>query len=103
MRHADDNLAGSDDLPRLRQTLDDHTIHISKQDSVAHLVASNVGLGFGRIELRSCRVGGSLSLVIFRYRHRSGAEEVAVSHLVLRGLMRARPGGGNGLLARAHG
>ena len=45
MRHTHDDLAGSDDLPRLRQSLDHHAVRISKQDSVARLVAGNVGLG----------------------------------------------------------
>ena len=103
MRHTHDDLAGSDDLPRLRQRLDHHAVRISKQDSVARFVAGNVGLGFGRIEFRSCRFGGSLGLVIFRCRNRARGDEVAVSHLVLRSLARARPCGGNGLLVRAHG
>ena len=71
MRHTDDHLAGNDDLPRLCQSLDHHTVRISKQDSVARLVAGNVGLGSGRIELRSCRLGGSLGLVIVRCRNRA--------------------------------
>ena len=103
MRHTHDDLAGSDDLARLRQSLDHHAVRISKQDSVARLVAGNVGLGFGRIELRSCRLGGSLDLVIGRCRNRARGDEVAVSRLVIRGLARARLGGGNGLLVRAHG
>src|SRR6185437_238956 len=35
MRHTDDNLAGSDDVSRLRQSLDHHPVRISKQDRVA--------------------------------------------------------------------
>jgi hypothetical protein len=104
MRHTDDNLTGNDDLPRLYQSLDYHTVRISQQDSVARLVASNVGLGSGRLEIRSCRLGGSFGLVIVRCRNRAGEEKkIAVSHLVLRGLVRARPYGGNGFLVRAHG
>jgi hypothetical protein len=72
MRHTDDNLTGNDDLPRLYQSLDYHTVRISQEDSVAHLVASNVGLGSGRLEIRSCRLGGSFGFVIFRCRNRAG-------------------------------
>src|SRR5437867_2876080 len=43
------------------------------------------------------------SLTVGSVRHLAGGDEVAVSHLVLRGLVRARPCGGNGFLVRAHG
>ena len=66
MRHTHDDLARSDDLARLRQSLDDHAVRISKQDCVARLVAGNVGPGFGSIQLRFCRLGGSLHFVVAR-------------------------------------
>ena len=103
MRHTHDDLAGTDDLARLRQSLDYHAIRVREQDSVARFIAGNVGLGFGRIELRSCRLGGSLGLVIGRCRNRTRGDQAAVSRLVIRSLARARLGGGNGLLVRAHG
>ena len=103
MRHTHDDLAGSDNLPRLRQRLDHHAVRIGEQDGVARFVAGDVGLGLGRVELRSCRLGGSLDLVVGRCRNRSRGDEVAVARLVLRRLARARLGGGNRLLVRARG
>ena len=103
MRHTDDNLTGTDDLARLRQGLHHHAVRVGEQDRVAGFVAGNVGLGLGRIELRPCRLGGRLDLVVGRGRYRTRRDEVAVSRLVLRGLARARRGGGNGLVVGARG
>ena len=103
MRDTDDNLTGSDDLARLRQGLHHHAVRVGEQDRVAGFVAGNVGLGLGRIELRSRRLGGSLDLVVGRCRYKARGDEVAVSRLVLRGLARTRRGGGNGLLVRTRG
>jgi hypothetical protein len=102
-RHTHDDLPGSDDLARLRQSLDDHAVRISKQDCVARLVARNVGAGVCGIELRSGRLGGRLHFVVGRCRDEVRGDEAAVSRLVVRSLARARPGGRNGLLVRAHG
>ena len=103
MRHTHDDLAGSDDLPWLRQRLDHHAVRVREQDSVARLVAGNVGLSLGRIEFRSCRLGGSLDLVVGRCRNRTRGHQVAVSRLVRRRLARPRLGSGNRLLLRARG
>src|SRR6266545_3717371 len=102
-RHTHDDLAGTDDLARLRESLDYHAIRVSQQVRVARLIAGNVGPGLGRVELRSCRLGVSLDFVIGRCRNRTPGDEVAVPQLVGRSLARSRPGSGNGLVVRAHG
>ena len=50
MRHTHDNLAGTDDLPRLGQSFDDHAVRIGEEDGVARFV--DVGLRLGRVEVR---------------------------------------------------
>lgn len=103
MRHTDDDLPGADDLARLRQGLHHHAVRVGEQDRVAGFVARNVGPGLGRIELRPCRLRGRPDIVVGRGRNRALGDEGAVSRLVLRGLARARRGGGNGLLVGARG
>ena len=103
MRHTHDGLASTDDLARLRQSLDYHAIRVREQNSVARFIVGNAGLGFGRIQLRSCRLGGSLDLVKSRRRNKTRGDQAAVSRLVIRSLARACLGGGNGLVVRAHG
>jgi hypothetical protein len=103
MGHAHDDLARSNDLPRLRKSFDHHAVRIGQQDCIARLVTGNVGLGLGRIELRACRLGIRLGLVVGRSRNRTRGDQVAVSRFLLRSLARARLGGGNSLLVCAHG
>ena len=66
MRHSRNDLASTDNLAGLGQSLDHYAVRISKQNGVAHFIASNVSLGLRRIELRSCGLGGSLGAVIGR-------------------------------------
>ena len=85
MRHTHDDLAGTDDVPgsaRVSTT----TPSASSAGLRSSLVAGHVGPGLGRIELRSCRLGGSLGLVIGRCRTSPRGPRSAVSHLVIRGL-----------------
>src|SRR5438094_442864 len=53
-------------LARLRQSLDYHAVRVREQNSVARLIAGNARLRLGRIELRSCGLGGSLHFVVGR-------------------------------------
>src|SRR5256885_15687009 len=71
MRQTHDDLTGTDDLPRLRQSLDYHAGRVREQNSVTCFIASNAGLGLGHIELRSCGLGVSLAFVIGRCPHRT--------------------------------
>src|SRR4029079_10214318 len=59
--------------------------------------------GFGGIELRACRVCGSLHFVVGRCRNEVRRNEAAVSQLVIRSLPRARLCGSDGLLLRSRG
>ena len=62
MRHTHDALAGTDDLPRLGQSLDDHAVRISKEDCVARLVAGHVGPGLGRADSALAASAAALAL-----------------------------------------
>ncbi len=98
MGHAHDDLAGSNDLSRLRQGFDHHAVRIGQQDRIARLVAGNGRLGLGCIELGPCRLGVRLNLLVGRFRNRTCGDEGLVSRFLLRGLAHARLGGGNSLL-----
>ena len=101
--HTHDDLPRGDDLSGLGHCFDDDAIRIGDQHRVARFVTGDVGLGGGRIELRSCRLGGSLHFVVRRGGDCAGRDEVAVSRLIVRGLPRARRRSGNGLFVRARG
>ena len=98
VRNSHDYLPGSDDLPRLRQRFDYNAVRVSRQECIAGVVAGDIGLRLGRIEVRSSRFGGSLDLLIRRCRNRAGADELAVSRFFQRGLARASLRRGNSLL-----
>jgi hypothetical protein len=102
MRHTHDDLAGSDDLARLRQSLDDDSVRIGEQDRVAVSLRATSAARFGSIELSSCASAAAL-LCRRPLLKRSWRDEPPISHLVIRSLARRAPWRRNGLLVRAPG
>ena len=49
MRHSRNDLASTDNLAGLGQSLDHYAVRISKQNGIAQLIASNVSMGLRRI------------------------------------------------------
>jgi hypothetical protein len=103
MRQTHDDLTGTDDLPRLRQSLDYHAVPVGEQDSVTSFIAGDACLGLRRIELRACGLGVRLDFVVGRCRNGTPGDKVAEAQLVVRSLARSRPGSDNGLVVCAHG